>query len=257
MQQLEPILAFEDNYIWTVHDGQSALFVDPGEAEPILTWLKVRRMRPAAILVTHHHGDHTGGILDILAHYPDTPVYGVAQDRIPGLTRPVNEGTECVIAELGLRFAVLAIPGHTPGHIAYFGHGWLFCGDTLFSCGCGKVFGSTPEALHKSLTRLAGLPPDTLVCCAHEYTLDNIRFALTVDPDNPDLAAWRDQARALRQNGRPTLPTRLADELAYNPFLRCHDAKVQSNLAVLTGQDKCHDGSDVFVALRALKDRFG
>ncbi|MFA5082533.1 MAG: hydroxyacylglutathione hydrolase C-terminal domain-containing protein, partial [Hydrogenophilaceae bacterium] len=120
----------------------------------------------------------------------------------------------------------------------------------------GKVFGSTPEALHKSLTRLAGLPPDTLVCCAHEYTLDNIRFALTVDPDNPELAAWQDQARALRQNGQPTPPTRLADELACNPFLRCHDARIQRRLAELSGQDKHHDSTTVFVALRSLKDRF-
>ena len=256
MLHLEPILAFEDNYVWTVHDGQSALFVDPGEAAPILAWLDARRMRPVAILVTHRHGDHVGGIQEILSRHPGIPVYGPAHDRIPGVTHPVAEASLCEIAELDLRFDVLAIPGHTLGHVAYVGHGWLFCGDTLFSCGCGKVFESTPERLHASLTRLADLPADTLVCCAHEYTLDNIRFALTVDPDNLDLADWQAKATRLRRDGRPTLPTRLGDELAYNPFLRCHEASIQRRLEAMRGRGRFRDSDAVFDAMRELKNGF-
>lgn len=256
MLRLEPVLAFEDNYIWVVHDHRSALLVDPGEAAPILAWLAERRMRPVAVLVTHRHGDHTGGIAELLARYPDLPVYGPAHDRLAFVGHPVGEGDRCPIGELGLDLAVWAIPGHTLGHLAYLGQGWLFCGDTLFSSGCGKVVEGTPAQLHASLTRLAGLPPDTLACCAHEYTLDNLRFALTVDPGNPALADWQRRARALRQAGRPTLPTRLGDELAYNPFLRCHEPAIQARLAELTGRAGFADAGAAFAALRALKDAF-
>jgi len=257
MLNLEPIPAFEDNYIWAVHDGRSALFVDPGEAAPILAWLAERRMHPAAVLVTHHHGDHCGGLAEILARYPGLPVFGPAHDDIAGVSRPVAEASRCRIDVLGLDFEVLAVPGHTVGHVAYLGHGWLFCGDTLFSCGCGKVFGSTPAALHASLVRIAALPPDTLVCCAHEYTLDNIHFALTVDPDNPDLLARQVSALALRQSGLPTVPTPLREELACNPFLRCHDPAVRGHLALLTGLDRSADDAAAFAAMRALKNAFG
>jgi hydroxyacylglutathione hydrolase len=257
MLTLEPILAFEDNYIWTVHDGRSALFVDPGEAGPILAWLAQRRMRPAAVLVTHHHGDHCGGLGEILDRYPGLPAFGPAHDRIAGVNRPVAEGSRCRIDSLGLAFEVLAVPGHTVGHVAYLGHGWLFCGDTLFACGCGKVFGSTPAALHASLTRIAALPPETLVCCAHEYTLDNIRFALAVDPDNQALLARRAAARALRESGRPTVPTRLGDELACNPFLRCGEPAIRRRLASLAGLDSTADDAAAFAAMRHLKDTLG
>lgn len=256
MLHLEPIPAFEDNYIWAVHDGQSAVFVDPGEAAPILAWLAALRLRPAALLVTHHHGDHTGGILELLSRHPGLPVHASARDRIAGVTHPVGDGQHCDIPELGLDFQVLAIPGHTQGHVGYFGHGWLFCGDTLFSCGCGKVFEGHPETLHASLTRLAGLPGETLVCCAHEYTLDNIRFARSLDPDNPALAAWQGQASSLRRSGLPTLPTRLADELACNPFLRCQDPALRQRLADLAGVDGFPSDAAAFIALRRLKDAF-
>lgn len=254
--QLEAILAYEDNYIWTLHDGQSALFVDPGEAEPILTWLAERRMHPIGILATHHHGDHVGGIPELLDAFPDLAVFGPIHDIIPGIKHAVGDGDVVQIAELDVTFQVMHIPGHTPGHVAYFGHGWLFCGDTLFSCGCGKVFGSSPALLHASLQRLAALPADTLVCCAHEYTLANIRFALTLDPDNLALLDWQTRARKLRQEGLPTLPTRLADELACNPFLRCQDAGLIKRLAELDGQGSYVDAASVFTAMRALKDRF-
>jgi hydroxyacylglutathione hydrolase len=253
---LEPIPAFEDNYIWAVHDGRSALFVDPGEAAPILSWLEQQSIRPVAILVTHHHGDHCGGLPELLARY-DIPVYGPAHETIRGVNQPLSEGMACRIPELELSFRILDIPGHTPGHIAYLGHGWLFCGDTIFSCGCGKVFGSTVEHLYASLTRLASLPKETLVCCAHEYTLDNIRFALTIDPANPALLAWREQAEQLRRQGRPTLPVTLGDELARNPFLRSSQADIQTQLIGITGLADLSDPGRAFAVLRREKDRFG
>lgn len=253
---LEPIPAFEDNYIWAVHDGRSALFVDPGEAAPILAWLEQQSIQPVAILITHHHGDHCGGLPELLARY-DVPVYGPAHEAIRGVRQPLTENMPCRIPELGLSFQVLEIPGHTPGHIAYFGHGWLFCGDTIFSCGCGKVFGSTVEHLYASLSRLAKLPENTLVCCAHEYTLDNIRFAMTIDPGNPALMKWRDQAELLRRQGRPTLPVTLGDELARNPFLRSGQPEIQARLTDLTGRADLTDPGRTFAALRREKDRFG
>lgn len=252
---LEPIPAFEDNYIWTVHNGRSALFVDPGEAAPILSWLERQSIQPVAILVTHHHGDHCGGVPELLARY-DIPVYGPAHETIRGVNRPLSDGMSCRIPELGLDFQVLDIPGHTPGHIAYFGHGWLFCGDTIFSCGCGKVFGSTVEHLYASLSRLAALPPETLVCSAHEYTLENIGFALAIDPANPALLAWRDKAEQLRLKGMPTLPVTLAEELAHNPFFRCDRPEIQARLTGITHQAGLSDPARAFAALRRERDHF-
>lgn len=255
MPTLESILAFEDNYVWVVHDGHSALLVDPGEAAPILAWLSRRCIRPRAILVTHRHGDHIGGIPALRRAYTDVAVYGPRHERIPEVTMPVAGGDRVAVAELGLSFEVIAVPGHTLEHVAYVGHGWLFCGDTLFSCGCGKVFEGSAAMLHASLARLAALPADTLVCCAHEYTLDNIRFAATVDPDNLALAAWAKRAAALRADGRATLPTRLADELACNPFLRCGAPALAARIAESAGH-ACPDEVATFTALRALKDGF-
>ncbi|MDD3529625.1 MAG: hydroxyacylglutathione hydrolase [Gallionellaceae bacterium] len=255
MPTLEPVPAFEDNYIWTVHDGRSALLVDPGEAKAILTWLATRRMQPAAVLLTHRHADHVGGVAEIRRRHPGIAVYGPADARLPDVTVAVGEGD--VVVALGMRFHVLAVPGHTLEHIAYVGHGWLFCGDTMFSCGCGKVFEGSSDLLHASLQRLAALPTDTLVCCAHEYTLDNIRFALTVEPDNAALLDWREHALALRRAGRPTLPTRLADELACNPFLRCAEPALQRRLAGPRGGGGFVDAAATFAVLRSLKDAFG
>ncbi len=253
MLHLEPILAFEDNYIWAVHDGAHALLVDPGEAEPILAWVAKRRLCPVAMLVTHHHHDHCGGLAAVLLRHP-MPVYGPARDDIAGVDHRLAEGDRVNVPALDLDFAVLEIPGHTLGHLAYHGHGWLFSGDTLFSCGCGRVFESTPAALHASLRRLSTLPADTLVCAAHEYTLNNIRFALGVDPDNPALQAWQLASTALRQAGRPTLPVRLGEELTRNPFLRCHDPNLRVALERQAGHPLPPDAADLFAELRRRKD---
>jgi hydroxyacylglutathione hydrolase len=254
--QLEPVPAFEDNYIWTVHDGQSALIVEPGEAAPILSWLATRRMRPVAILLTHRHGDHTGAVSRLLTDYPGTPVYGPLDPRMAMVTHPVHDGNAFRVDELGLDFTVLATPGHTREHVAYIGQNWLFCGDTLFACGCGKAFDGDPAALHASLTRLAGLPDDTLVCCAHEYTLDNLRFALHLEPDSPALLAWRTHALALRESECPTLPTRLTEERQRNPFLRVDQAEVQRRLTDLCGLAEFASPTEAFIAMRELKNAF-
>lgn len=254
MLHLEPVPALEDNYIWVMHDRRCAVLVDPGEAVAILTWLADHRIRPVAILVSHRHGDHVGGIPYLVDHYPGLSVYG--PDGIAGVDHPVAEGDHCHFPDLGLDLAVWSIPGHTLGHLAFVGHGWLFCGDTLFACGCGKVVEGTAAQLHASLDRLAGLPPDTLVCCSHEYTLDNLRFALSLEPGNPFLLGWQRKVRALRQAGRPTLPTRLDEELAGNPFLRCRDPALLDRLADRVGPEVRNDAALAFAYLRSLKDRF-
>lgn len=256
MPQLEAIPAFQDNYIWAIHDGQSALIVDPGDATPILAWLAARRMHPDAVLITHHHADHCGGLPDLLHRFPGLPVYGPAALLAQGVNRPVGEGNRCDFPRLGAGFVVLEVPGHTRDHLAFVGEGWAFCGDTLFSCGCGRVFDGTAELLHASLQRLATLPPSTLLCCAHEYTLQNLEFALRVDPDNPALVSWAAQARQLRRRGLPTLPVRLDLELARNPFLRCGEAAIQSYVATELGRAADDPPARVFAGLRALKDQF-
>ncbi|MDP2706227.1 MAG: hydroxyacylglutathione hydrolase, partial [Burkholderiales bacterium] len=213
--------AFEDNYIWLIR-GKSpdrVAIVDPGDAGPVLAALDKQRLTPVAILCTHHHGDHVGGVADILKVYP-LPVYGPARERIGTLTHRLVDGDRVTLPELGLEFEVLDVPGHTAGHIAYFGAGMLFCGDTMFSAGCGRLFEGTAEQMHKSLSRFAALPEATRVYCGHEYTEANLRFALAVEPDNPDSDAYLEQARERRSQDLPTLPSTIGLERRVNPFLR-------------------------------------
>jgi hydroxyacylglutathione hydrolase len=246
------IPAFRDNYVWAIHDDQSAIVVDPGEAAPILTWLETRNIRPVAILVTHHHADHIGGIQKITARHA-MPVYAPALEEIPGRTHPLLGDEIVAISELGLAFQVLATPGHTLDHLCYFGHASLFCGDTLFSCGCGRLFEGTPAQMHASLARIKALPADTLVYCAHEYTLENIDFALAVEPDNPALYERLVAVRELRGQGKPSLPVSLITEIATNPFLRCDEPSV-AVAAAQHARYPVQPGLVTFATLRAWKD---
>ncbi len=254
--KLIPIPAFDDNYIWMLHDGRRALVVDPGDAQPVLAALQQSGLTLAAILVTHHHGDHTGGV-DALRQATGAQVYGPALERMPEPLQRLNDGD--VLELLGLRFEVMLVPGHTAGHIAYFGHipsqdPVLFCGDTLFSAGCGRLFEGTPAQMLASLTRLAALPEATRVCCAHEYTLSSLRFALAVEPDNTELQAYQQRALELRRNHLPTLPSSIRLERCVNPFLRTHLPSVAG--VVQHRSATAHDAVSVFAALRTWKDQF-
>jgi hydroxyacylglutathione hydrolase len=256
---LVPLPAFADNYIWMLHDGSSAIVVDPGDAQPVFDALAHHKLQLAAILVTHHHADHTGGVAALHAA-TGAPVHGPARERIPEPFTPYVQGD---IAEaLGLRFQVIDVPGHTAGHIAYFlpaaeGRApLLFCGDTLFSGGCGRLFEGTPAQMLASLDALAALPGDTRVCCAHEYTLANLRFARAVEPGNADLTQYNAHCESLRAQGQPTLPAQLATERLINPFLRSREATVLR--AVRDHAELSADAAeaDVFAALRQWKNDF-
>jgi len=255
-----PVPAFEDNYIWVVSDGHHAVVVDPGEAAPVRAYLAKRGWRLSAILLTHHHQDHVGGVADLL-NGQDVPVYGPAGEAIERVTQRLENGDRVTIAGPALELSVLDVPGHTSGHIAYFqaadpgGTPHVFCGDTLFACGCGRLFEGTPQQMLASLDSLAALPGETQVHCAHEYTLSNIRFALACEPGNADLQAWRDQAADLRARNLPTLPTTIAHERAVNPFLRAGNPAVQAALQEQL-QEKVSDRLGAFTLMREWKNRF-
>lgn len=219
MFQVTPIPAFRDNYIWAIHDDNNAIVVDPGDAAPVLDFLRERKLELVTILITHHHNDHTGGNQDLLARYP-VPVYGPASEAIDTLTTRLKENDTVTLPAFDLTFTVLDIPGHTAGHIAYVGHGMVFCGDTLFACGCGRLFEGTPAQMYASLGKLAALPGDTQVYCAHEYTLANIAFARVVEPDNEALVQREFAEREKRGRNLPTVPSSIALERATNPFMR-------------------------------------
>jgi hydroxyacylglutathione hydrolase len=250
--------AFADNYLWLLHDAHSAVVVDPGQAEPVLRALQERGLRLQSILVTHHHGDHVGGV-ETLRKATGATVYGPARESIPAPFIPLAQGQ--TVRALGLDFAVLDVPGHTTGHIAYFGAQveggpLLFCGDTLFSGGCGRLFEGTPAQMQASLDLLAALPGDTRVCCAHEYTLANLKFARAVEPGNADLLHYSTQCEALRAQGLPTLPSRMALELAINPFLRTRTPTVAAAAAGFSPSTDPRDAVAVLAALREWKNGF-
>lgn len=260
MLTLHPIPAFMDNYIWALHDGHRCLIVDPGDATPVMQWLDDNQLQPCAILITHHHPDHVGGLKTLRERWPDIPVHGPARERIDGLTDTVDDGDVVRIESLGLDFQVLAVPGHTLGHIAFFsadaGQPLLFCGDTLFAAGCGRLFEGTPEQMLASLDRLAALPDDTRVCCAHEYTLANLRFALAVTPDDPAVNQRHQSAVETREAGKPTLPSSILEERRSNPFLRIDDAAVVAALAGRQQDLPRDDRAALFACLRQWKDSF-
>jgi hydroxyacylglutathione hydrolase len=253
---VEPIAAFDDNYIWLLRragERRSAV-VDPGDEGPVNARLRAEGLELAAILITHKHGDHVGGVRALKAQWPDAVVYGPAGEPIPERDQALREGDEVMLEWLGARLRVLEVPGHTEGHIAYYGQGALFCGDTLFACGCGRVFSGTFEQLAAALERLRQLPPETQVYCAHEYTLANVGFAKWVEPENPELLAREREARALRGQERPTVPSTLALELATNPFLRTREPSVVAAAERWAGR-ALRDSTAVFRAVREWKDR--
>jgi hydroxyacylglutathione hydrolase len=254
MLQVVPVAAFKDNYVWTLRNATHAAVVDPGEAKPVLDYLAREKLELAAILATHHHADHVGGIAELRSHY-EVPVYGPKHEPIATLTRAVAEGDTVKVPELGLSFSVLDIPGHTRAHIAYYGAGALFCGDTLFACGCGRLFEGTAEQMYASLAKLAALPDDTKVYCGHEYTLANIGFAKAVEPENRAIAERETRDRNLRDAGKPTLPSTLRDEKATNPFLRCREPAVVESANKYLGA-RVADPVRVFAAIRDWKNKF-
>ncbi len=256
MLQIRPIPAFSDNYIWllTEEDSSTAVVVDPGDADPVLEKLGTERRTLASILITHHHHDHIGGLDDLLAAFPKARVYGPDDRRIPDLTDRLGEGDVVQPAGLGTRFRVMEVPGHTATHIAYLGAGRLFCGDTLFAAGCGRVFDGTFEQLAHSLERIAALSGETLCYCAHEYTLANLGFARWVEPDSAALAARLRIEQERRAAGQPTVPSQLEVELATNPFLRTAEPGVIAAAEGFAG-NALDSRADVFTALRRWKDQ--
>jgi hydroxyacylglutathione hydrolase len=257
MVRIHAVPAFQDNYLWVLEEGERAAVVDPGDAAPVQRFLDERKLPLAAILVTHHHGDHVGGVA-ALAERWKCPVFGPAHDGVAGLTKSLSEGDRIVVPGLDYALAVLDVPGHTAGHIAYVHEGGepaVFCGDTLFACGCGRLFEGTPAQMASSLAKLAALPAPTRVYCAHEYTLSNIRFAEAVEPGNRELAARKRRDTETRERGAPTVPSTIGEERATNPFLRCADPEVVASAERHAGR-RLAGPVDVFAAIRAWKDDF-
>jgi hydroxyacylglutathione hydrolase len=251
-----PIPAFDDNYIWCLTNADTgyAVVVDPGDDDPVRAHLEEHALKLAAILVTHKHSDHTGGIRALLAEWPGIPVYGPKNEPIGTLTERVGEGDCLEIPEIQATFEVLDVPGHTEGHVAYLCGDRFFCGDTLFAAGCGRVFSGTHEQLHASLAKIAALPPQTRLYCAHEYTLDNLGFAEWVEPDSEAIRQRINRDSAARQRNEPTVPSLLSEELETNPFLRSHVPQVIAAAEHHAGRSLGRD-VEVFTAIRTWKDR--
>ena len=254
MLAIHAVPAFKDNYIWVLEDGANAVAVDPGDDEPVRKFLERTGLRLAAVLATHHHADHVGG-LPALAQRWKCPTFGPAHEVAARLDRRLAEGDRITVPGLGIELGTLDIPGHTAGHIALFGDGMVFCGDTLFTCGCGRLFEGTPPQMVESLAKLARLPRDTRVYCGHEYTLANIRFAEAVEPGNRALAQRKARDAARRDRGEPTVPSTIAEELATNPFLRCEEPEVVASAESHAGR-RLEGRVEVFAEIRAWKNNF-
>jgi hydroxyacylglutathione hydrolase len=250
-----PIKAFNDNYIWCLQNKTHCSVVDPGDAEPVLAYCQDNQLTLSAIIITHHHWDHTGGIDALLAAFPNIPVYGPQNKNIQQITVRLSQGDDIELAKLGVSFSVLEVPGHTLDHIAYYGDIGLFCGDTLFSAGCGRLFEGTPQQMFTSLGKLTALPADTAVFCTHEYTMANITFAETVEPNNQALIDYKHWANKQREKNAPSLPSTMQRELDVNPFLRCNSPDLVKNVSHNVGVTLTSEQS-VFASLRSWKDNF-
>jgi hydroxyacylglutathione hydrolase len=258
MAAIIPVPAFSDNYVWVLREGAQAAVVDPGDANPVLDYVGREGLAICAILATHHHRDHVGGVAALVERF-DAPVFGPARESIPARTRALAEGDTVDVRGIGDAFRVLDIPGHTAGHIAYVGRvngtAVVFCGDTLFAAGCGKLFEGTPAQMWTSLGKLAALPAETQVYCGHEYTLANLRFAAAVEPANAAIAQRTRRERDKRDRGVPTVPSTIGEELATNPFLRAGQPAVRAAAEAQVGHPLA-DEVAVFAALRAWKNAF-
>jgi hydroxyacylglutathione hydrolase len=251
-----PLRAFSDNYIWTIRDATHAIVVDPGDAKPVLAYLAAEKLTLAAIVITHHHADHIGGVKELIAGR-DIPVYGPHDPRVPDATSRLADGESIILPHFGIRLDVMEVPGHTSSHIAYYGadDDLLFCGDTLFAAGCGRLFEGTPAQMHASLGKFMRLPDCTRVYCTHEYTLSNIRFARAADPANSALIDWEARAKAMREVDVPTVPTTIGLERATNPFVRCNEPGVIATASQRAGKPLA-DAVSVLAAIREWKNGF-
>lgn len=252
--QIHGVPAFRDNYIWALNDGRRAAVVDPGDAAPVERFLADQGLELCAILATHHHPDHIGGVPALVKHWR-CPVYGPAHDGVQGLDRELEEGDRIEVPELATTFSVLDIPAHTAGHIAFVNPEMAFVGDTLFACGCGRIFEGTPAQMASSLAKLAALPETTQVYCGHEYTLANIAFAEAVEPGNARLAQRKVSDMRRRERGEPTLPTTIGEERATNPFLRCDQPDVIASAERHAGR-KLGTAVEVLGEIREWKNNF-
>lgn len=254
MMEVRRIHAFDDNYIWLIgcKNNPHVAIVDPGDADPVIEYLEEHSLEPVAILITHHHGDHTGGVAELLGHYP-LPVYGPAHERIPALTHAVSEGDVIPLESCQLQLHVLDTPGHTRGHVTYFGQNALFCGDTLFTAGCGRLFEGTPEQMYSSLEKLRALPDETQVYCAHEYTQANLAFAVVAELDNPAIRSRLESVREARSKHQDTVPALLGLEKETNPFLRSHVPSLVKAAEMFAGHP-LPTPAEVFATVRHWKD---
>jgi hydroxyacylglutathione hydrolase len=253
--EVVPIPALRDNYIWLLQRHGHAVLVDPGDALPALEYLHLHHLTLDAILITHHHSDHIDGVEELLQAFP-VIVYAPQKEYYSFPHQSVAAGDEISLAMLGIRLKVMETPGHTLDHVAYYGANCLFCGDTMFGCGCGRLFEGSAAQLFSSLQKLAQLPGETQVFCAHEYTLQNIHFARMVDPENADLAQREKVAQAQRSQASPTLPSTIALEIATNPFLRCYNEAIGKATMRHQGQQGTADPEDVFRSLREMKNHY-
>lgn len=250
MEQVKPINAFNDNYIWCIESAQSqyVFVVDPGDAAPVIAYLQAKQKKLAGILITHHHWDHTNGVATLAEQFPDCVIYGPHNSPFEGIKHPLKEGDTITLSPLPITLTVFETPGHTLDHISYYNHDMLFCGDTLFSAGCGRLFEGTAQQMHHSMQKLVTLPDTCKVYCTHEYTRANVDFAVSVEPQNKALVQFH---QVISSTSEITLPSSIAKELAINPFLRCHEASIRETLHLVNVSD-----DKVFETLRTLKDSF-